>query len=43
MAHIYNDADSANNAETIEHDIVLINIDGKMMEVTEDDPEVRKE
>lgn len=28
-------------AENVEHDIVMINIDGKMVEVTSDDSEVR--
>ena len=28
-------------SEVVEHDIVMINIDGKMVEVTEDDSEVR--
>lgn len=27
--------------ESVEHDIVMINVDGKMVEVTEDDSEVR--
>lgn len=27
--------------ESVEHDIVMINIDGKMVEVTNDDSEVR--
>lgn len=42
MAHRYNETDSA-QAEAVEHDIVMVNIDGKWVEVTEDDSEVRKE
>lgn len=28
-------------SETVEHDVVMINVDGKWVEVTEDDSEVR--
>lgn len=42
MAHKYNDFDSA-QSECVEHDVVMINVDGKWVEVTEDDSEVRKE
>lgn len=42
MAHRYNETDSA-QAEAVGHDIVMVNIDGKWVEVTEDDSEVRKE
>ena len=30
-------------SENVEHDVVMVNIDGAMVEVTEDDSEVRKE
>lgn len=35
MAHRYNETDSAQN-EAVEHDIVMVNIDGKWVEITED-------
>lgn len=31
----------AEKTETVEHDIVMINVDGKMVEVTDDDSEER--
>ena len=36
MAHRFNYEDSA-NAETVEHDIVLVNVDGRMVEMTADE------
>ena len=42
MTRKYNEYDSV-QSEAVEHDIVMVNIDGKWVEVTEDDSEVRKE
>lgn len=36
----HNEKDSA-NAETVEHDIVMINIDGGMVEITDEDGEAQ--
>lgn len=38
MAHKYNDFDSA-QSECVEHDTVMVNIDGKWVEITEEEGE----